>query len=129
MVRVWLSVNLKRHGVDCRGSSGASVRGHARTGLECGGRSAPVLISDLDHRAVADDHRDVAVPHREVAGHWPGDHTAVGSPTRCAPLVQVWALCPEGGVVTVSGVDDGSSPNQVKTLLPATHPHHGTSRV
>ena len=118
MVRVWLSVNLKRHGVDCRGPSGASVRGHARTGLECGGRSAPVLISDLDHRAVADDHRDVAVPHREVAGHWPGDHTGVGSPTRCAPLVQVWALCPEGGVVTVSGLDDGSSPNQVKTLLP-----------
>src|SRR4051794_20433667 len=49
------------------GPSGASVRGHARTGLECGGRSAPVLISALDHRAVADDHRDVAVPHREVA--------------------------------------------------------------
>jgi hypothetical protein len=96
---------------------------------KCGGRSAPVLISDLDHRAVADDHRDVAVPHREVAGHWPGDHTGVGSPTRCAPLVQVWALCPEGGVVTVSGLDNGSSPNQVKTLLPATHPHHGASWV
>ena len=111
------------------GPSGASVRGHARTGLECGGRSAPVLISDLDHRAVADDHRDVAVPHREVAGHWPGDHTGVGSPTRCAPLVQVWALCPEGGVVTVSGLDNGSSPNQSKTLLPATHPHRGASRV
>ena len=129
MVRVWLSVNLKRHGVDCRGPSGASVRGHARSGLECGGRSAPVLISDLDHRAVADDHRDVAVPHREVAGHWPGDHTGVGSPTRCAPLVQVWALCPEGGVVTVSGLDNGSSPNPSKTLLAATHPHHGASRV
>ena len=129
MVRVWLSVNLKRHGVDCRGPSGASVRGHARTGLECGGRSAPVLISDLDHRAVADDHRDVAVPHREVTGHWPGDHTGVGSPTRCAPLVQVRALDTQRRVVAVAGVDDGSSPNQVKTLLPATHPHHGTSRV
>ena len=96
MIRVWLSVNLKRHGVDCRGPSGASARGHARTGLECGGRSAPVLISDLDHRAVADDHRDVAVPDREVAGHWPGDHTGAGSPTRCAPLVPGVGALPRG---------------------------------
>jgi len=128
MVRVWLSVNLKRHGVDCRGPSGASVRGHARTGLECGGRSAPVLISDLDHRAVADDHRDVAQTARSpgtgrvttpARGHQPG----------ARHWSQVWALCPEGGVVTVSGLDNGSSPNQAKTLLPATHPHHGASRV
>ena len=59
----------------------------------------------------------MAVPHREVAGQWPGDHTGVGSPTRCAPLVQVWALCPEGGVVTVSGVD---------RVGVAEHTHRGT---
>jgi hypothetical protein len=28
---------------------------------------APVLITRLNHHAVADHHRDVAVPHREVA--------------------------------------------------------------
>ena len=44
MVRVWLSVNLKRHGVDCGGPSGASVPGHARTGLERGRILATICI-------------------------------------------------------------------------------------
>ena len=48
MVRVWLSVNLKRHGVDCRGPSGASARGHARTGLERGPTLAAIWIPGAD---------------------------------------------------------------------------------
>ena len=36
------------------GAVGRIGPGTARIGLECGGRSAPVLISDLDHRAVVD---------------------------------------------------------------------------
>ena len=31
----------------------------------------------------------------------------------------------EGGVVTVSGLENGSSPNRAKTLLRATTPHDG----
>ena len=76
--------------------------------------------------AAADDHRDVAVLHGEVAGQR-GRRSACESPAPCAPLAQ--ALRAEGGVVTVSGLDNGSSPNRAKTLPRATHPHHGASRV
>jgi hypothetical protein len=58
--------------------------------------------------AAADDHRDVAVLHGEVAGQR-GRRSACESPAPCAPLAQ--ALRAEGGVVTVSGLDNGSSPN------------------
>jgi hypothetical protein len=41
----------------------------------------------------------------------------------------VRALHAARGVVAVSGLDNGSSPNRAKTLLRATHPHHGASRL
>ena len=44
MVRVWLSVNVKRHASIVGGPRGASVPGHARTGLERGRILATIWI-------------------------------------------------------------------------------------
>jgi hypothetical protein len=72
---------------------------------------------------------DVAVPHREVARQQLGGHSRVSYQPRALHSSGLWALGPEGGVVTVSGLDNGSWPNRAKTLLRATHLHHGASRV